>query len=234
MRRTTWLLIAARTVRSIGQGAMVVDFALYLRALHWPAVAISVVLGAALIAGAALTLLVGPLSDRIGRRRFLLAFEALQMLASLAALASAAPWLLATAGVVGGFGRGGNGAAGPFAPVEQAWLAQSVRRADRGRLYSLNSAAGFIGMAVGALLAAIPADVRGRAARSARLPAAVRPDARLRGGVLRALPRCARHRSRRPPPPARRRPRNTRRGRRRTRGCGGWCWRTRSTAPASG
>ena len=161
MRRTTWLLIAARTVRSIGQGAMVVDFALYLLALHWSAVAISVVLGAALIAGAALTLLVGPLSDRIGRRRFLLAFETLQMLASVAALASAAPWLLAIAGVVGGFGRGGNGAAGPFAPVEQAWLAQSVRRADRGRIYSLNSAAGFIGMGVGALLAAIPAQLAG-------------------------------------------------------------------------
>src|SRR5579875_192195 len=102
MRRTTALLIAARTVRSVGQGAMVVDFALYLKALHWSAVAISVVLGTALVAGAALTLLVGPVSDRIGRRHFLLAFETLQMLASLIGLASAAPWLLGAAGVVGG------------------------------------------------------------------------------------------------------------------------------------
>lgn len=157
MGRTTWLLIAARAVRSIGQGAMVVDFALYLKALGWSAVAISVVLGAALLVGAALTLLVGPLSDRIGRRRFLLGFEAAQMLASLAGLVSAAPSVVVAAGLVGGFGRGGNGAAGPFAPVEQAWLAQSVRRLDRGRIYSLNSAGGFIGMGVGALLAALPA-----------------------------------------------------------------------------
>jgi hypothetical protein len=34
--RATRLLLATRFVRSIGQGALVVDFALYLRALDWP------------------------------------------------------------------------------------------------------------------------------------------------------------------------------------------------------
>jgi MFS family permease len=58
--------------------------------------------------------------------------------------------------MVGGFGRGGNGAAGPFAPVEQAWLAQSIAPSRRGSIYSLNAALGFLGNAVGAVVAAMP------------------------------------------------------------------------------
>jgi predicted MFS family arabinose efflux permease len=57
---------------------------------------------------------------------------------------------------VGGFGRGGNGAAGPFSPVEQAWLAQSLTPAQRGPVYSLNAALGFLGNAVGAVMAVLP------------------------------------------------------------------------------
>ena len=89
--RTTRLLLATRFVRSIGQGALAVDFALYLRALGWSAVAISAVLSAALITGVVLTLFAGPLSDRGGRRRFLFAYEAVQTLAGLVALLSAQP-----------------------------------------------------------------------------------------------------------------------------------------------
>lgn len=63
------------------------------------------------------------------------------------------------AALVGGFGRGGNGAAGPFAPVEQAWLAQAVAPMRRGPVYSLNAALGFLGNAVGAILAAAPSSM---------------------------------------------------------------------------
>lgn len=155
------LLIAARLARSIGQGALVVDFSLYLHQLQWTAVQISLILAVTLLVGATLTMLVGPLSDRIGRRQFLMWFEAAQALAALLACFSASPWLLGPAAVVGGFGRGGNGSAGPFAPVEQAWLAQGIPADRRGRIYSLNAASGFTGMAVGALLAALPARLDG-------------------------------------------------------------------------
>lgn len=150
------LLIGARMVRSIGQGALVVDFSLYLHQLRWSSVQISATLSAALLVGATLTLLVGPLSDRVGRRHFLMGFEVAQILACTVACLTSAPWLLVPAAIVGGFGRGGNGAAGPFAPVEQAWLAQGVAAGQRGRLYSRNAAGGFVGMALGALLAAAP------------------------------------------------------------------------------
>jgi MFS family permease len=157
--RATRLLLATRFVRSIGQGALAVDFALYLRALDWSAVAISAVLSAALITGVVLTLIAGPLSDGGGRRRFLFAYEAAQTLAGVAALLSAQPILLAVVTMVGGFGRGGNGGAGPFAPVEQAWLAQALAPMRRGPVYSLNAALGFLGNAVGAILAAAPSSL---------------------------------------------------------------------------
>ncbi|MBN8889676.1 MAG: hypothetical protein BGP12_07835 [Rhodospirillales bacterium 70-18] len=165
--RTAWLLLATRLVRSVWQGALVVDFALYLHALRWSAVAISAVLAAALLVGAVLTMLLGPLSDRFGRRRFLLVYDAAQGLAAAVAFLTAAPWPLAAAAVVGGFGRGGNGSAGPFAPVEQAWLAQCVPAARRGMIYSLNAALGFVGMAAGAVLAGLPSWTGGAAPEAA-------------------------------------------------------------------
>ncbi|HSU79571.1 MAG TPA: MFS transporter, partial [Candidatus Angelobacter sp.] len=55
-----------------------------------------------------------------------------------------------------GFGRGQSGAAGPFAPAEQAWLAKQISPQQRGRVYSLNSAIGFLGMGFGALAGGMP------------------------------------------------------------------------------
>ncbi len=149
-------LIAARAARSVGQGALVVDFTLYLHALGWSGVTIGAVLSGALFLAAVLTLVSGPVSDRFGRRRFLLAYEYSQILAALAALLSARPEILIPAAVIGGFGRGAGGGAGPFAPVEQAWLAAPLPPHARSRVYSLNLAVGFFGMAAGALLAALP------------------------------------------------------------------------------
>lgn len=155
--RDKWFLIGARAARSLGQGALVVDFALYLHALDWDAVSIGAVLAATLIVAAALTLLVGPASDRLGRKVFILCFEASQGITALVALFTSATVPLVAAAVIGGFGRGINGAAGPFAPVEQAWLAQGLKPELRGRLYSVNAAVGFCGMGLGALVAALPA-----------------------------------------------------------------------------
>jgi len=44
---TTRRLLLMRTLRSVGQGVLVVDFALYLHALQWSGVAIGLVLTAA-------------------------------------------------------------------------------------------------------------------------------------------------------------------------------------------
>ncbi|MCY0875491.1 MAG: MFS transporter [Firmicutes bacterium] len=150
-------LIAIRALRSVGQGAMVVDLTLYLKDLHWSGVAIGGVTSAAGLVGAALILVVGILSDRIGRRPFLLVYEALTVIsACVASLTTYGVWLVLVI-VIAGFGRGQSGAAGPFSPAEQALLARYVDRIDRGRVFSLNNAVGFVGMALGALLGGWPA-----------------------------------------------------------------------------
>ncbi len=149
-------LLAARFWRSISQGTLVVDLALFLHALGWRGASIGLVLSAAGLSGAALTLLVGIASDRLRRKPFLIAYELLTCVCALLAMKTSDPILLSVAIVLGGFGRGANGAAGPFAPAEQAWLAEAVSPQSRGMVYSLNSAIGFFGMALGAAAAALP------------------------------------------------------------------------------
>lgn len=145
-------LMLARALRSVAQGALAADFVLLLRALHWQAGAIGVLLTASSLAGGFIGLAVGPVSDRVGRRPFLLAYQGALALCTLAVLAHPVGPLLALGAVVFGYGLGGNGAAGPFAPAEQAWLARHVAAAQRGPVFSLNAAIGFFGMGAGSLL----------------------------------------------------------------------------------
>ncbi len=148
-------LIAARFLRSIAQGALGVDFTLYLKIRHWSAPEVGLLLMAGGLAGAALSLLVGIASDRIGRRLFLLIYEAGLVLGTLAIILFPSAWLLVLTAALFGFGRGANGASGPFAPAEQAWLAQSIPNHRRGSVFSFNAGLQFWGMGVGSLLAAI-------------------------------------------------------------------------------
>lgn len=130
--------------------------ALFLRALGWHGASIGLVLSAAGLSGASLNLLVGLTSDRHRRKPFLLIYELLTCACALLAMVATNSILLSVAIIVAGFGRGANGAAGPFAPAEQAWLAESIPSESRGVVYSLNSALGFFGMALGAMAAAVP------------------------------------------------------------------------------
>lgn len=156
LSREARLLIGTRAARSVGQGALVVDFALYLHMLKWSAPAIGTLFMFALFVSATAALLVGPLSDSRGRKTFLLAYEWVQIGAALLALTTSHPFVLAIAAILGGFGHGLNGGAGPFAPVELAWLSELVSARDRPAVYSLNTATGFLGMAAGAFLASLP------------------------------------------------------------------------------
>ena len=149
-------LLAARFWRSLAQGALVVDLALYLHALDWSGLAIGAVLSGGGLTGAMLSLAVGAASDRSRRKPFLLAYEVLTCGCALVAMTTVRPELLGIVIVLAGFGRGANGAAGPFSPAEQAWLAESVEPEDRGMVYSVNVALGFAGMALGALAAILP------------------------------------------------------------------------------
>jgi MFS family permease len=159
LTRTARLLLASRAARSLGQGVTVVSFTLYLSALGYSGAAIGSVLMAGLMFGAVLTAIVGPLSDRRGRRWLLIAYECASGAAALAAAVSSRESVLIVAATIAGFGRGANGSAGPFSPVEQAWLAREVHGAARRRAFSLNTTCGFVGMAIGAALVTVPAAI---------------------------------------------------------------------------
>ncbi|MGH2512636.1 MAG: MFS transporter [Candidatus Limnocylindrales bacterium] len=150
-------LLAVRLLRSLAQGVLVVDFALYLQALGWSGTAIGLVLAGAGVANTAFTVIVGPLSDRIGRRRLLVAYQSIALVTAVVALLTAAPPLLVPAAILGGFGRGANGTAGGFSPAEQAWLAEATPPVARAWIFGLNNALGFFGMGIGAALGASPA-----------------------------------------------------------------------------
>ena len=154
--RNVRLLLATRAARSFGQGVTVTSFSLYLHALGYSGAAIGTVLMAGLMFGAMLTAIVGPLSDRTSQKRLLLGYEVAASLAALAAMLSRNEVILIFAATIAGFGRGANGAAGPFAPVEQAWIARELDGAVRRRALSVNATLGFLGMGVGAATVAIP------------------------------------------------------------------------------
>lgn len=150
-------LMSARFLRSMAQGALVVDFVLYLKALGWGAATIGLLLGATGVVGAALLLAAGMLSDRFGRRPFLMGYQLASAAGALAVVVFPHSWVLVLTAVLLSYGRGANGAAGPFAPVEQAWLASSVSPETRSQAFSLNAALGFLGMGLGTLIgSAVP------------------------------------------------------------------------------
>ncbi|MDR4887377.1 MFS transporter [Fredinandcohnia sp. QZ13] len=145
-------LMLVNTIRSIGQGMMVVVLALYLDTIGWSAIQIGAVLAAGGLLGVFLAPPIGIYSDRIGRKPFVLFSELLTAACALIGITTTNPILLFIALTFSGFGKADAGSASPFAPAEQAWLAAFIKPSERGKIYSLNNALSFFGMAAGAML----------------------------------------------------------------------------------
>ncbi|WP_085991314.1 MFS transporter [Oceanobacillus senegalensis] len=145
-------LMLVNAIRSIGQGLMFVVLTLYLDALGWSTVAIGSVLSASGLLGVILAPLIGVLSDRYGRKPFTLFSELLTAGCALIGILSTNPIMLFIAISLSGFGKADAGSPNPFAPAEQAWFASFIPISERGKIYSLNNAISFFGMATGAIL----------------------------------------------------------------------------------
>ncbi|MHB8368802.1 MAG: MFS transporter [Leptospirales bacterium] len=158
--RPVLLLMGARTARSIGQGALAANFILELKRVGWSAPAIGAVLSGGIAFSIAATLLLGPASDRFGRKPFLAGYELLQLLCAfggfLTETGTPSNLVLTLIAIVGGFGQATGGGAGAFSPVEQSWLSRLLPDPLRSHYFSLNTATGFFGMALGALSGLYP------------------------------------------------------------------------------
>jgi MFS family permease len=149
-------LVAARALRSFGDGLTSVLLPFYLLALGHSKLDVGALSTTALVGSAALTLAVGLASHRIAPRRVLLAASALLLVTGLG-FAAATPfaWLLFVA-FVGTLNPSG-GDVSLFLPTEQALLVETVEPAERTSLFSRYNVCAALCVSLGALCAGAPA-----------------------------------------------------------------------------
>jgi len=149
-------LVAARALRSFGDGLTSVLLPFYLVALGYSELEVGTLSTTALVGSAALTLAVGLASHRIAPRRVLLAASALLVATGLGfAAATPLAWLLVVA-FVGTLNPTG-GDVSLFLPTEQALLVETVDPAERTALFSRYNVCAALCVSLGALCAGAPA-----------------------------------------------------------------------------
>jgi MFS family permease len=184
---------AARAIASIVT-------ALYLAAVGFSGFEIGVLFVGVTVASALMSAAVGLLSDRLGRKPFLVALPLVAAAAALVYAELRATALLFAAGALGSFGRGagaGAGNVGPYQPAESALVADSVggdrRAAAFGRVAFTSSLGALLGSFVTEVVRTTPhmsAPVATEAYRGAFLiAAALSAAAGLLGLLIREAPR---------------------------------------------
>jgi len=173
IRRRSWFsgnipwLFAGRAVRSFSQALLVVAVPLYVAAAGYPTLRVGYLLSVAMVGSTAMTLLVGILSDRFGRKLVLMAVAAVG--SAIFAL-STSFWVLAAMSAlcsVRGGTAGSGGGFSPFYPAEQALIAGSSPDEDRNAVFSGLSLVGVLAGAAGSIAAALPGVLQWRMGMSA-------------------------------------------------------------------
>ncbi|HLI51575.1 MAG TPA: MFS transporter, partial [Thermomicrobiaceae bacterium] len=160
LNRDLSYLFWGRGLRSLSQGYLGVIVPLYLAELHYSAVRLGVIFTAAAAVSAFMSAAVGVLSDRYGRKLFLVILGLLTAAGGAAFAASGAFWVLLIAGAISTVGRGGGagsgGAWGPYAAAEQALIAEHSGDQNRTSVFGAMSFIGVLTGAVGSLIAGMP------------------------------------------------------------------------------
>jgi len=154
-------LLTTRAIRGLADGAVSVLLPGYLTAIGFSPLRVGAIVFGTLLGSAALTLWVGLATDRLGRRRVLLAACALMLLTGIGFTITSSFWPLFVVAVVGTL----NPSAGDvslFLPVEQAALAQAAEPRDMTAMFALYNVAGALAGALGALASGLPAIVAAR------------------------------------------------------------------------
>lgn len=158
-------LFGARIARSFSQALLVVAVPLYAAAAGYSTLEIGLLLSIAMAGSTGMTLLVGVLSDRFGRKLILIIIGVLGTIGTVAFALTTEFWILALmsalASVRGG-GAGSGGGFGPFYPAEQALIAGSSSDKDRNRVFSSLSLVGVLAGAAGSVVAILPGILQGR------------------------------------------------------------------------
>ena len=172
-----WLLIVARVAMSVCRALAGIITPIYLPLLGFSGVALGLTFTVVALTSAALSALIGALSDHIGRKVFLVAVPLLASLAAVTFAFSSTTAILVVAAALGSFGRGagaGGGTIGPYQPAEQALLADTVPPRWRTDLFGRVAFASSLGALIGGPLAAL-AVVPAAGASAAQIVANFRP-----------------------------------------------------------
>lgn len=160
LTRDGWILLTARAARGVSYGFVSVLLATYLAQLNASETTAGIVLGVAMLSGAAINIAAGRFADRVGRRRFLVLAGLLMCGSGLVlAFTDSVEGALAAA-LVGGLTPTAM-EVGPFLSVEQAMLPQVCAEDRRPDAYAWYNLVGSLAAAFGALLTGLVATFSG-------------------------------------------------------------------------
>jgi MFS family permease len=145
-----WLLFATRFARLFAYGFLSVVLVLYLRALGLAEGEVGLLLTLTLLGDVGISLWITTRADRLGRRRMLEAGGLLMVFAAVLFALTDNFWLLLLAATVGVISPSGN-EVGPFLPIEQAALAQTVPAERRTAVFAWYNLLGSVATALGSL-----------------------------------------------------------------------------------
>jgi MFS family permease len=145
-----WLLFGTRCAHMFAYGLLSVVLVLYLSEVGLDDRRIGLLLTLTLLGDIAVSLWLTTTADRLGRRRTLVLGSLLMLLAGVAFALTDNFWLLLAAAMVGVISPSGN-EVGPFLPVEQAALSQTLSAARRSAVFAWYNLAGSVATALGSL-----------------------------------------------------------------------------------
>lgn len=185
--RNLGIVLVARLAMSAARAVAGVITALYLAAQGFSGVELGLLFFCVAVTSAALSVLIGLLSDRVGRRPLLVVVPLFAAVAAAVYAFANTPAILFVFAALGSFGRGagaGSGNVGPYQPAESAFIGEMVPAGKRASAFGRVTFCSTVGALIGSLLAGLARPVPGLDA--AGITAAYRP-AFLSAAVLAAL-----------------------------------------------
>ncbi len=152
------IVLLARISMSAARGIAGVVTALYLAAEGFSAVQLGVLFLCVTVVSAVMAAVIGLMSDRWGRKLFLVSIPMLAALAAAVYAFDRSPVVLFVFAALGTFGRGagaGGGSVGPYQPAESALVAESAPGSARTAAFGRIGFASSLGALCGGLLAAL-------------------------------------------------------------------------------
>lgn len=152
-------LMVARATMSAGRSLAGIIVPIYLARVGFSSVRLGVLFAVVGIASALMSASVGLLSDRLGRKPFIIIVPLLAAAASVGYALSRDTVLLFALAAAGTFGRGagaGGGTVGPYQPAEQSLVTDATPAGHRNALFGRLAFYSALGALVGGQLARIP------------------------------------------------------------------------------